>query len=304
MLLLALSLLPLCLAPTPNAFQSLGNSKVTAVQTLDALKDQGTAALWRSAPKLAPRQVTLNELCQTTSLPQKALDPTKTDIDPKTIADLFTKTLLACTAAAALWLALPIDDSLRFTGAYLIAGVPIAILAIGSSAPSLLFLPYETFMSAKNKEQNRERICRHEAAHLLTAYCLGLPAESVSVAKGEPQVSLYDEDAAAQPGYLIDSEVMLPKLAVVAVAGLVAEADAFGGALGASADLRLLDNLFLRSKPPIPAQAQQGITRYAALMAWTILKTNERALNAVSDALYRGEMLGECLRLAEEAERK
>jgi hypothetical protein len=90
---------------------------------------------------------------------------------------------------------------------------------------------------------------------------------------------------------------------VVALSGLVAEADAYGRATGASADLALLDQLLLRATPPIEARAQQDTARFAALMAWTIQRKHARALDALCAALGEGEPLGACLRAAEAAER-
>ena len=44
--------------------------------------------------------------------------------------------------------ALGLDAGFRFTGVYLLAGIPIGILVIGSTAPGILFLPIEAFRAA------------------------------------------------------------------------------------------------------------------------------------------------------------
>jgi hypothetical protein len=278
--------------------------RAAVVAKLDALKASGDAPLWNSF-RLAPRAVGLRELCQTTKLPEKVLDPTAVEYDIQDIQSAFVKVLVGATLASGLWAvgsdALGMDAGLRFTGTYLIAGVPIGILAIGSVAPGILFLPSEAFKSGTAKEETRERRARHEAAHLLTAHCLGVPVSSVSVSNGSPQVVVFDEVAAQLPGALLPA-ASLPALAVVAVSGLMAEAELFGKALGASADLRLLNQMMVRTTPPLPAKAQQDTARYAALMAWTIIKRHGPAWDAITQALLNGKGLAECLAAAEGAE--
>ena len=83
-------------------------------------------------------------------------------------------------------------------------------------------------------------------------------------------------------------EASLPSLATVAMSGLMAEADEYGKALGANADLKMLNGMLLCARPPISAQKQQDVTRYAALMAWSILQKHERALEAIAAALEEG----------------
>ena len=191
------------------------------VAALDQLKDEGKASLWRSG-RLAPRPVSLRELCQTTSLEASVLDPSASEYSLDDISGTFVKVLLGCTVVGLLIQVLPLPDTIRFTGTYLIGGVPIAILAIGSTAPGILFAPFEMMKSKPEKEELRERRARHEAAHLLCAYCLGVPVESVSVGES-PEVVCYDETAANKPGTLVPAE-SLNSLAVVALAGLMAEA--------------------------------------------------------------------------------
>ena len=74
------------------------------------------------------------------------------------------------------------------------------------------------------------------------------------------------------------------------MSGLMAEADAYGKALGASEDLKLLGSILLRTTPPIPAQKQQDMTRYSALMAWTIVKRYDAAFKAMVAALEAGKV--------------
>ena len=50
------------------------------------------------------------------------------------------------------------------------------------------------------------------------------------------------------------------------------------------------------------AQAQQDTTRYAALMAWTIIQKHRAAYDAITSALMAGKGLSECIKAAEAAE--
>jgi len=283
------------------------SSRAAAVEAIGALKAGGAATLWGEF-KLAPRPVTLRELCQTTRLDEKVLDPTATEFSLSDIQDVFIKVIIGCTVGATAWAvgsdALGLDAGLRFTGTYLFAGIPIGILAVGSTAPGILFLPVEAFRAAvANEEEKRTRalrVCKHEAAHLLCAYTLGLPVQEVVADEKGPRVVVFDEELSQQPGQFVDAS-QVDALAVVAMSGFMAEADAYGKALGASEDLKLLNSILLRCTPPIPAQKQQDTTRYAALMAWTIVKKYEAAYDAIVGALSEGKGLVECLRAAEDA---
>jgi len=253
--------------------------------------------------------VSLRELTTATKLDEKVLDPTAEEFELEDIQNTFIKVLIGATVASLAWAvgtdALGLDSGLRFAGTYLIAGIPIGVVAIGSVAPGILFLPIEAYRgltaTAEEKQTRGQRVCRHEASHLLTAYCLGLPIEGVSAGTKGPQVVVYDEETAQQPGQLIESD-RIPALATVAVSGLMAEADAYGKALGAGEDLQLLNQILLRAKPPIPAQKQQDTTRYAALTAWTIIKKHPAAYDAITAALSEGKGLSACLAAAEQAE--
>ena len=257
------------LSATPASWAPIDGaaSRDAFVDTLAALKADGTAQLWGQF-KLAPRPVSLREVCQTTKLDEKVLDPTREEFSLEDIQDTFIKVIIGCTVGSIGWAvgsdALGLDAGLRFTGTYLLAGVPIAILAIGSTAPGILFLPIEAFRAATaNEEEKRlrsQRVCKHEASHLLCAYVLGLPIQEVASGEKGPRVVVYDEEAVQQPGVLVQQS-QVDALAVVAMSGLMAEADAYGKALGASEDLKLLGGILLRCSPPLPAQKQQDVTR-------------------------------------------
>lgn len=284
-------------------------TRAGGLAALNELKEAGEAPLW-SSMRLSPRRVSLRELCQATKLDEKVLDPTAEEFSLEDIQGAFLKVLLGCTVAAtavaALGDLLGLDAGFRFTATYLVAGIPIAVLAIGSVAPGILFLPIEIFrgMTANAEEKRRrdERVCRHEASHLLCAYVLGLPVQDVVADAKGPRVVVHDEAMVQQPGRFVDAGAV-NELAVVAMSGFMAEADAYGKALGAAEDFAVLNSMLVRCSPPMSAQEQQDTTRYGALMAWTIGKKHANALDAVTEALAAGKGLAECLRAAESAER-
>ena len=340
-----------------------GAPRSANLAALDALSEAGDATMWNSM-KLSARPVSLGELSRTTKIDEKALDPTATEFSLEDIQDTFIKVIVGCTVGAIGWAvgsdALGLDAGLRFAGTYLFAGIPIGVLAIGSTAPGVLFLPIEAYRaataSADEKKLRDQRVCKHEASHLLCAYVLGMPVQEVAVdpsGKG-PRVVVYDEELATAPGQLVKADqlnkcahsrarcrsnehaehvespllvkaprpwhvpapvrpsttadippsppVFVCSLAVVAMSGFMAESDAFGKAVGATEDFKLLNTMMLRCNPPLPAQKQQDLSRYAALMAWSIIKKHECAFDAITTALQEGKGLAECLKAAEEAE--
>ena len=288
-----------------------GAPREANVAALTSLAESGSATMWNSMD-LSARPVSLGELSRTTKISEKALDPTATEYSLEDIQNTFVKVIIASSLGAigiaVLGDALNLDAGFRFTAVYLFAGIPIGILAIGSTAPGLLFLPIELYKSAmasdEEKATGKLRVCKHEAAHLLCSYVLGLPIQEVAVdAKGQgPRVVVYDEELVQQPGQLV-KESQITKLACVAVSGLIAEADAYGKALGATEDLKVLNSILLRCQPPIPSNKQQDTTRYAALMAWTIIKKHSAAYDAIVNALEAGKGLSACLEAAEQAEK-
>ena len=73
-----------CVASWPQL--DAATTREASVKAFEALKEDGSARLWGQL-KLAPRAVSLRELCQTTKLPEKALDPTASEFSTKEIQD-------------------------------------------------------------------------------------------------------------------------------------------------------------------------------------------------------------------------
>ena len=128
----------------------------------------------------------------------------------------------------------------------------------------------------KENEQLKARLEKGEKdTHEFVAYF------QTELEAKDDRIARLNEELAQQPGQFVSGE-QVDKLAVVATSGLMAEASAYGKAVGASEDLALLNQILLRCNPPIPAQKQQDKTRYAALMAWTIANKHPAALEAIT----------------------
>jgi hypothetical protein len=69
-----------------------------------------------------------------------------------------------------------------FFGSYLSGGLAIVVLAVGSVAPGLLTFATDKF--SQIFPDYRDRVLRHEAAHFLVGYLLGVPIVYYDLAIG------------------------------------------------------------------------------------------------------------------------
>lgn len=260
-----------------------------------ALKRDGAASTYDSL-RLAPRLVARQELERLTGIdPTKLLSAPEFDYKGFTAKVIGGSTVLMLAVYSATFL----RDDVRFGLSYLAALLPIGLLAVGSTAPNLLAAPGK-WLEGRGDEA-AQRIAVHEAAHLLTGYSCGLAVESYSLdggAESGPEVRFAEEAAASRAP--LDLDAAAPLL-VVAISGLVAEYNKFGSAEGGQADLRAMQQVLSRVTPRLTPPAQQGYTRWAALMAWSHLSTMEPQLDAATAALQRGEPLGTVLAQVEGA---
>jgi hypothetical protein len=110
-------------------------------------------------------------------------------------------------------------------GAYLSGGLSIAVLAVGSVAPGLLEIPIAAFSGVF--PDYRERVLRHEAAHFLIAYLVGVPVVAYSLGLGKEHTDLIEASLGRKlfgAGSVKLSEGELDTLAVVSMAGVASEA--------------------------------------------------------------------------------
>ncbi|TYI40457.1 hypothetical protein E1A91_A02G152200v1 [Gossypium mustelinum] len=171
---------------------------------------------------------------------------------------------------------------------YLIGSISLVVLAVGSISPGLLQAAIGGFSSFFPDYQ--ERIVRHEAAHFLIGYLLGLPILGYSLDIGKEHVNLIDEklEKLIYSGQLDAKE--LDRLAVVAMAGLAAE--------GLKYDKVRFIN---RSQPKLGNDQQQNLTRWAVLFAGSLLKNNKVIHEALISAMSKKATVLECIQAIENA---
>ncbi|KAJ6929448.1 hypothetical protein NC652_013357 [Populus alba x Populus x berolinensis] len=224
-------------------------------EALDQLREVGWAKRWSSQPYVSRRTTSLREL---TTLGIKNAENLAIPSVRNDAAFLFT--VVGTTGFLGV-LAGQLPGDWGFFVPYLIGSISLVVLAVGSISPGLLQAAISGFSAVFPDYQ--ERIARHEAAHFLIGYLIGLPILDYSLDIGKEHVNLIDEklEKLIYSGQLDAKE--LDRLAVVAMAGLAAEGLQYDKVVGQSADLFTLQRFINRSKPQISKDQQQNLTRWA-----------------------------------------
>ena len=104
---------------------------------------------------------------------------------------------------------------------YLTGAICLVVLAVGSTAPGLLQVVIGKFASVF--PDYRERVLRHEAAHFLTGYLMGLPVVGYSLDLQKAHTDFAEAKIGKRiiERQLEDDEIN--QLAVVAMAGATSE---------------------------------------------------------------------------------
>ncbi|KAF2936104.1 hypothetical protein DAI22_04g280000 [Oryza sativa Japonica Group] len=225
-------------------------------QAMDQLKELGWAKRWSSQPYVSRRTTSLREL---TTLGIKNAENLAIPSVRNDAAFLFT--VVGSTGFLGV-LAGQLPGDWGFFVPYLIGSISLIVLAIGSISPGLLQAAIGAFSTVFPDYQ--ERIARHEAAHFLVAYLIGLPILGYSLDIGKEHVNLIDDQLQKliYSGQLDQKEI--DRLAVVSMAGLAAEGLEYDKVVGQSADLFTLQRFINRTKPPLTKDQQQNLTRWAS----------------------------------------
>ncbi|XP_034689519.1 uncharacterized protein LOC117917379 isoform X1 [Vitis riparia] len=288
-------------------------------EALDQLREVGWAKKWSSQPYVSRRMVSPHYKCEVLG---KCYSNISTSTNPCIHTSLRELTTLGMKNAENL--AIPSvrnDAAFLFTVVgttgflgvlagqlpgdwgffvpYLIGSISLIVLAIGSISPGLLQAAIGGFSSFFPDYQ--ERIARHEAAHFLVAYLLGVPILGYSLDIGKEHVNLIDErlEKLIYSGQLDTKE--LDRLAVVAMAGLAAEGLQYDKVVGQSADLFTLQRFINRSKPQLSKDQQQNLTRWAVLFAGSLIKNNKAIHEALMTAMSKKGTVLECIEAIEKA---
>ncbi|BFG35297.1 hypothetical protein CerSpe_215710 [Prunus speciosa] len=262
-------------------------------EALDQLSEVGWAKKWSSQPYVSRRTTSLREL---TTLGIKNAETLAIPSVRNDAAFLFT--VVGTTGFLGL-LAGQLPGDWGFFVPYLLGSISLVVLGVGSTAPGLLQAAISSFSSFFPDYQ--ERIARHEAAHFLVAYLLGLPILGYSLDIGKEHVNLIDErlEKLIYSGQLDAKE--LDRLAVVAMAGLAAEGLTYDKVIGQSADLFSLQRFINRSKPQLSKEQQQNLTRWAVLFAGSLLKNDKEVHEALITAMSNKATILECIEAIEKA---
>ncbi|BBN07864.1 hypothetical protein MPTK1_4g06870 [Marchantia polymorpha subsp. ruderalis] len=283
---------------TEKSFQSLSKAIETkdadAVRTtLDELREAGIAKQWSTSSGISRRTTFIRELTTLgiKNAEELAIPSTRNDA-------AFLATVVGTTSVIAV-VAGQLPGDWGFFVPYLVGGISLGVLAVGSVSPGLLQAGIDLFSGSFADSQ--ERVLRHEAAHFLVAYLVGLPIVAYSLDLGKEHVNLVDEKLQKRiyEGQLDSRE--LDRLAVVSMAGLAAEGLKFDKVMGQSADLFSLQRLINRTKPPLSNNDQQNLTRWAVLYAGSLLKNNAKVYEALMEAMKRKAPVAECVEAIEKA---
>ncbi|KAK6922922.1 hypothetical protein RJ641_011226 [Dillenia turbinata] len=263
-------------------------------ESLDKLSELGWAKKWSSQPYVSCRTTSIREL---TTLGIKNAENLAIPSVRNDAAFLFT--VVGTTGLLGV-LAGQLPGDWGFFVPYLLGSISLVVLAVGSISPGLLQAAINGFSSFFPDYQ--ERIARHEAAHFLVAYLIGLPILGYSLDIGKEHVNLIDKrlEKLIYSGQLDAKE--LDRLAVVAMAGLAAEGLQYDKVVGQSADLFTLQRLINRSKPKLSKDQQLNLTRWAVLFAGSLVKNNRVLHEALMSAMLKKSTVLECIEAIEKAE--
>eukprot|EP00271_Cylindrocystis_brebissonii_P005113 TRINITY_DN17058_c0_g1_i1.p1 TRINITY_DN17058_c0_g1~~TRINITY_DN17058_c0_g1_i1.p1 ORF type:complete len:360 (-),score=57.72 TRINITY_DN17058_c0_g1_i1:555-1634(-) len=261
---------------------------------LDGIKEEGTGGkLWKCYPNITRRTTFIRELSSVGIKNAEELAIPSVRNDVAFLAYVVGGTSILAVAAGQL------PGDWGFFVPYLLGSVSLVVLAIGSTAPGL----FEAALALVSKgfPDAQERVLRHEAAHFLIAYLVGLPCVGYSLDLGKEHTNLMDEKLVKRiyTSSLEGSE--LDRLAVVSMAGLAAEGLTYDKVMGQSADLFSLQRLMNRSKTKLSNEQQQNLTRWAVFFAATLLKTQQAAFEALMKAMEKKASVAECIQAIEEA---
>ncbi|CAI7918123.1 unnamed protein product [Closterium sp. NIES-54] len=196
---------------------------------------------------------------------------------------------------------------------YLVGGLSIVVLAVGSVAPGYALLSHALTLLLQGGigamapvfSDYKDRVLRHEAGHFLLAYLLGLPPVAYSLDIGKEHTNLLDDKLQKKiySGKLEGDDV--DRLAVVAMAGMAAEGLQYEQVMGQTADLNSLQRLINRSGlGAMTPERQQNLTRWAVLYAASLIKNNSNSFDALMQAMAREAPVEECIAAIENAAAK
>lgn len=271
------------------------NFSAGILECMEDLKKYGMNPKWGAACEtLNRRNVFQNELRQVGLKDPGQIVITSTRND---LAFLVTVTLSTSFVAVLAQAVLPGDWG--FFTSYLVGGITLGVLAIGSTAPGLLQVFIDKFSQVF--PDYRERVVRHEAAHLLMGYLMGVPITNYDLGIGKEHTEFAEVKMQKRLIERKMEDAEIDQLSCVAVAGIAAEGQVYEEIMGQTADLFDLQRILLRSVNRLSDQQQQNLTRWAVYNAASLLRTYKKEHEAVIEAMNRGASVVECVEAIEAA---
>lgn len=271
------------------------NFSINIRNALEDLKESGQAPKWGAAATdmVKRRNVFQGELKQVGIKEPGNIAKSSTRNDMA-----FLVTVTGVTSVLAV-VAGQLPGDWGFFSSYLIGGITLGVLAVGSTAPGLLQGIIDKFSQVY--PDYRQRVVQHEAAHFLVGYLMGVPVTNYSLSIGQEHTEFAEAKIQKRiiERQLEDEEI--DQLALVAVAGIAAEGQNYEEVMGQTADLLDLQRLLLRSKTKLSDNQQQNITRWAVFSAANLLRQYKEEFQAVQEGMSQGASVSAIMRSIEQA---
>jgi len=177
--------------------------------------------------------------------------------------------------------------------------IPVTMLLFGIDQ---IFFRGASFESVYQKlvPEYRKKIIYHEAGHFLLAYLLGVPIQSCVTnardaqkykdIKGQAGTIFFDAKLADEMQKQRVTRSSLDRLSVIIMAGIAAEALAFGQAEGGAVDEQQLISFFTTIQPPWNLLRIQGQARWSVAQAVLLIKEHKASYDALVAALEQGKV--------------
>jgi hypothetical protein len=272
-----------------------------AVELMWCLRQRGDAAAFGAAHSVPKRDYSLAELRLNGVEAEKLLAPTESTI--KGIRDTFTRALAVVYAAGIVFLH---PTFAQGAGVATFAAFCAAYdqIAFGGGVSALAL---DTAAQATSKEYVT-RLRRHEAAHFLTAYLIGILPKGYTLSSLDAfkTYGAFNIQAGCafcdgefqrevQRGKITSTS--LGRFACVAMAGICMEYILFGFAEGGLSDVRQLDGLL--QALAFTQKKSDSEVRWAVLNTTSLLRRHLDLTEMLAEYMARGASVGECVALIE-----
>ena len=272
-----------------------------AVDLMACLRQRGEIKAFGAAHNVPKRDYALAELRLNGIEAEKLLAPTESTI--KGIRDNFTR-VFGLAYVAGLYFLHPTFAQGAGTAAFAAFCATYDQVAFGGGVSALVF---DTVAQSTSKEYVT-RLRRHEAAHFLTAYLIGIlpkgyTLSSLDAFKTYGALNIQagcafcdgEFQREVQKGKITSTS--LGRFACVAMAGICMEYILFGFAEGGLSDVQQLDGL-LRALAFSQKKSDSEV-RWAVLNTTALLRRHVGVTEKLADAMARGASVGECVTLIE-----